>query len=123
MTACDLKYYEGVTWRYSYFLDKVPLLHMTFLMRKGIFLILWYIVMKLQNWNDNKDWVLNFYLTTNLTIVFNELIGIMLHDFRRKAFFVLLSYMWQKNTLIQVILISQNSIYDFGNFILRCVNF
>ena len=92
MTACNLKYYEGVRWRYSYFLDKVLLFHMTFLMRKGILLILWYIVMKLQNWNDNKDWVLNSYLTTNLTIVFNELIGIMLHDFRGKAFFVL-SYM------------------------------
>ena len=94
MTACNLKYYEGVTWRYSYFLDKVPPFPMTFLMRKGILLMLWYIIIKLQNLNDNKDWVLNFYLTTNLTIGFNELIGIMLRDFRGEAFFVLLSYMW-----------------------------
>ena len=41
-----------------------------------------------------KTEFLIFYLTTNLTIGFNELIGIMLHDFRGEAFFVLLSYMW-----------------------------
>lgn len=101
MTACNLKYYEGVTWRYSYFLDKVPIFHITFLMRKGILLI------SSRNFKTEMTIKAEFLILSNnqLDNRFNELIGIMLHDFWGEAFFVLLSYMWQKNTLIQVILI------------------